>query len=273
MRLAVICVRGIPLEAIPKTLRPALIGYLGRFITEHKKARIEAVLPWRTRYVTLVLEDIYQPQNASATLRTAEILGLQDVYVVENWNAYRLNPKVVLGASKWIFLYRFRKPDGQNTPRCMAYLRERGYRIVATSPHRVTWDAPEEVPLDRPVAFWFGSELEGLSETALQAADGILRIPMYGFTESYNISVSVGITLYTVIRRLHTSPVPWRLSEDEQELVRLAWYMRVLDHSDALVRTFLKEHGAWPLPKRSDDDAMFDDAGQEALKAFEERPF
>ncbi len=266
--------RGIPVRRIPPEMRRELLDYLGQFVTENKKRKIQQVLQWRTRYVTLVLEDIYQPQNASATLRTAEILGVQDVYIVENWNPYRLNPKVVMGASKWIDLYRFRQKDGQNTPRCMAYLREQGYLLVATSPHNPTWTAPEEVPLDRPLAFWFGSELEGLSEYALRHADGVLRLPMYGFTESYNISVSVGITLFTIVRRLHArTDLPWRLSSEEQEALTLAWYIRILDRGDVLVRTFLKERGMWPLPEgqpRSANAPEYDDAGQEAQRAFQE---
>ncbi len=264
--------RGIPIHRIPPEVRRELIAYLGQFITENKKERIRQVLPWRTRYVALVLEDIYQPQNASATLRTAEILGVQDIYIVENWNAYRLNPKVVMGASKWVNLYRFRDPQANNTRRCAEYLRARGYRLVATSPYNPTWTSLDDIPLDRPVAFWFGNELEGLSDEALALADGILRIPMYGFTESYNISVSVGITLFTIVQRLHQrDDLPWRLTPEEQEEVTLTWYLRILERGDALARHFLKERGLWPLPStpaESPAPPEYDDEGQKALEAF-----
>lgn len=260
--------RGLPVHQLPSEVRRELLAYLGQFITEHKKVRMREVLPWRTRYLTLVLEDIYQPQNASATLRTAEILGIQDVYIVENWNAYRLNPKVVLGASKWIHLYRFRQADGQNTQRCLEYLRARGYRLVATSPYNPTWTSLEDVPLDRPVAFWFGSELEGLSQIALEQADGVLRIPMYGFTESYNISVSVGIILFTMVQRLHRSNRPWRLSPEEQEEVLLTWYLRVLDRGEVLARHYLRERG-WAHFLEStpvtEGQPEYDDEGQSAM--------
>ena len=217
--------------ASPATLTPdqrrALLAYLGQFVTEHKKRRMREVLPWRTRHVALALEDIYQPQNASATLRTAEILGVLDIYIVENRNTYRLNPDVALGANKWVDLHRFREPGADNTARALAYLRARGYTIVATSPHRQGY-APEDLPLERPVALWFGNELEGLSPAVLEAADMHLRLPMFGFTESYNISVSVAIALYTLVRRLHRSEVPWRLTPAEQDEVLLTWYRRVI---------------------------------------------
>ncbi len=228
-----------------------LLAYLGQFITEHKKRRMQAVLPWRTRYITLVLEDIYQPQNASATLRTAEILGLLDVYIVESRNLYRLNPDVVLGAHKWINLHRFREPNANNTAQAIAHLRARGYRLVATSPHYEGY-APEDIPLEQPLAFWFGNELEGLSDFVLQQADLFLRLPMFGFTESYNISVSVAITLYTVIRRLHRSALPWRLRPEEQEDVLWTWYRRVIgDKWPAVEAAFWRQQGQTPPDEAS----------------------
>ncbi len=214
-------------EVLTREQRRLLLDYLGQFVTEHKKRRMREVLAWRTRHVVLVLEDIYQPQNASATLRTAEILGLLDIFIVENRNAYRLNPDVTLGANKWVNLHRFRQPQTDNTAAAIAHLRQRGYLLVATSPHKAGYP-PEAIPLERPLAFWFGNELEGLSAQALDAADMYVRLPMFGFTESYNISVSVAITLYTVVRRLHASQVPWRLTPDEQEEVLLTWYRRVI---------------------------------------------
>ncbi len=235
----------------PHTLTPeqrrALLAYLGQFVTEHKKRRMREVLPWRTRYVTLVLEDIYQPQNASATLRTAELLGVQDVYILENWNEYRLNPDVTLGANKWLDLHRYRTPEVNNTARAMHDLRARGYRLVATSPHRSGY-SPDTIPLDRPLAFFFGNELEGLSAQVLEGADLTLRLPMFGFTESYNISVSVAITLYTVIRRLHRSRFPWRLSPEEREAILITWYRRAIGkHWRTIERAFWAQQGA-PSP-------------------------
>jgi len=130
--------------------------------------------------------------------------------------------------SPWVNLHRFRDPGEDNTARALAHLRKQGYALVATSPHKDGY-APEDIPLGRPLAFWFGNELEGLSAQALDAADFHVRLPMFGFTESYNISVSVAITLYTVIRRLHRAEdVSWQLSPDEQEDVLLTWYRRVI---------------------------------------------
>jgi len=234
-------------------LRRELIAFLGQFITEHKRRRIAEVLQWRTRYVTFLLEDIYQSQNASATLRTADLFGVQDVYVAENWNLYKVNPDVALGAHKWVDLHRFRSEEDPETletlhtmpqhfpatEAAMAHLRARGYVLVATSPHSEAWRL-EDIPLDRPLAFLFGNEREGLSSYALTHADAHLRLPMYGFTESFNISVSVAITLSHVVEALHRSAVPWQLSEDESDALLLEWYRRILERHEALEQAFFR---------------------------------
>ncbi len=243
-------------------LRRELIAFLEQFITENKRTRIAEVIQWRTRYVTLMLEDIYQSQNASATLRTAEILGVQDVYIAENWNRYKVNPDVALGAQKWIDLHRFRSPVGEADPEAldalhdmpdafpataaaMDALRRKGYLLVATTPHTDAWGL-DDIPLDRPLAFLFGNEREGLSPYALQHADAHLRLPMYGFTESYNISVSVAITLSHVIEALHRSDAAWRLSEEECDVLMLRWYRRIVGRPEALERAFYRRRGLTP---------------------------
>ncbi len=242
-------------NSVDPQARRALLDFLGQFVTEHKRQKMAQVLAWRTRYVTILLEDIYQPQNASATLRTCDALGVQDVYIAENWNAYRVNPDVALGAHKWVTLRRFRDPrrdeEALNAARempaafpataaAMQHLRAKGYRLVATSPHAQAWGL-EDLPFDRPLAFLFGNEREGLSPYALEHADAHLRLPMYGFVESYNISVSVAITLAYVVEKLHRQEVPWRLSAEEREEVLLSWYRKVLDRVERLEQAFWRQ--------------------------------
>ncbi|MFQ5615841.1 MAG: TrmH family RNA methyltransferase [Anaerolineales bacterium] len=225
----------------PHTL-PELIAHLGQFVTENRRAKIAQVLEYRTRHVTIVLEDIYQPQNASATLRTSECLGLQDVYIIENRNRYRINRNVTLGSSKWLTLHRFNAKDQDNTPNCLQTLRERGYTLVATSP-TVDGCTPDDIPIDKPIAFLFGAELEGLTQYALDSADLHLRLPIFGFTQSYNISVSVAMTLSRVVTRLHESGIPWRLTGSETQKLTLAWYRKIVDRAEIIERVFLEERG------------------------------
>lgn len=207
-----------------------LYEQLTAFISPNKRALFDRIALERSRHVTVVLEDIYQPHNASAVVRTCDLLGVQDIHIIENRNKYTLNPDVTLGSSKWTDMHRYRE-HADNSRVCMERLRSAGYAIVATTPHRdnVT---PATIPLERPLAFCFGTELTGLSDVVMEHADIHLRIPMYGFTESYNISVSAAITLYTVMERLRSSDLPWRMHDAERDRLKLSWARKVV-HSAA----------------------------------------
>lgn len=213
---------------------------LAPFISENKRELFERIANERTRHVTVVLEDIYQPHNASAVVRTADLLGVQDIHIIENRNKYTVNPDVTLGSSKWTDMIRYRERDTDNAMACVARLKAGGYRIVATSP-RAESVTPESIPLDTPMAFCFGTELTGLSDAMLAQADTFLRIPMHGFTESFNISVSAAIVLYTVMQRLHNSDVNWRLSAKELDALKLSWARKTVRSAHLLEARFDQE--------------------------------
>lgn len=216
-----------------------LADVLAPYVSDNKKAKIEAALGYRTRYLALVLEDIAKPQNASATLRTCDCLGVQDIHVIENRTSYEVNPCVALGASQWITLHRHNAPGTDNTAACFEGLRTQGYRIVATSPNAGAL-ALEEVPLDCKVALLFGNEEDGLSDGALAAADACLRLPMYGFTPSYNLSVSVALTLFHLVRRLHDADVPWHLTPAEKTALTYQWYREIAPHADLIEKAHIE---------------------------------
>lgn len=207
-----------------------LYHQLTQFISPNKRELFDRMAPLRTRHVTVVLEDIYQSQNASAVVRTSDLVGLQDIHVIENKNAYQLNPDVTLGSSKWVDVHRYRT-HADNSMACVEALKKKGYRVVATSP-RSENITPDNIDLDRPMAFCFGTELTGLSNTLMDAADEHLRIPMFGFTESFNISVSAAITLYTVMQRLRASNVRWQLDDETLIALKLSWARKIV-HSAA----------------------------------------
>jgi len=214
-----------------------LLEWLSGFITENKKDKIARMVRDRTRHLTIVLEDIYQPHNASAVLRTCDCFGIMDVHIIENMNKYEVNPDVALGSSKWLNIYKYSKTR-QNTEACLTQLKEAGYRIVATSPHKNDY-TPETLPLEQKTALVFGTELEGLSETALKMADDFVKIPMVGFTESLNISVSAALFICRLTERLRTSQIPWQLTEKENLDIRLSWTKNVLKKSSLLEKRFL----------------------------------
>lgn len=216
-----------------------LYAQLAPFISDNKRALFDRISRERTRHVTVVLEDIYQPHNASAVVRTADLLGVQDIHIIENRNKYTVNPDVTLGSSKWTNMIRYRERGADNAQRCVDALKANGYRIVATSP-RADSVTPESIPLDQPMAFCFGTELTGLSDTMMASAGTLLRIPMHGFTESYNISVSAAIVLYTVVQRLRTSDVPWRLGSAERDALLLDWARKTVHSAQHIEALFNK---------------------------------
>jgi len=217
-----------------------LLGYLGTYITERRREKFEEVVRQRTRCLTIVLEDIYQPHNASAVLRTCDCFGIQDVHIIENRNKYEVNPDVALGSSKWLTISKYGSREN-NTPACLSSLKEKGYRIIATTPHEND-HSPETLPLEGKTALVFGTELEGLTPEAIAMADGFVKIPMFGFTESLNISVSAAILLRSLTERLHREVNSWRLDESEILDILLAWSMQSIKHSDMLADDYLKKY-------------------------------
>jgi tRNA (guanosine-2'-O-)-methyltransferase len=215
-----------------------LLTYLLSFVSDHKKELFYQNIEQRTRHITIVLEDIYQPQNASAVLRSADCFGIQDVHIIENTNKYTLNPDVVLGASKWLNLY-FYNQQKNNTTTCLQTLKKQGYKIVATTPHTndITID---RIDLSEKTALVFGTELTGISEQAKELADEFVKIPMYGFTESFNISVSAALCMYETTKRIRQelSPGKWQLSVNEKQQVLLDWCKKVIKRAEVLEQDF-----------------------------------
>ena len=200
-------------------------------ISDNKKEKFDEYVKDRTRHVTVVLENIFQPHNAAAVLRSCDCFGVQDVHIIENHNKYEPNKEIDMGSSKWLNTIKYSKTDN-NTTECIQALKAKGYKIVATTPH--TNDCMiDELPLDEPIALLFGTELTGLTDEALAQADAYVRLPMYGFTESYNISVSVALALFSVTERMRKDEsVNWQLSEHEQDLIKLQWAKKVVKHSE-----------------------------------------
>ena len=217
----------------------ALLEFFAQFVTEHKRDRMAEVLAERTRHITVVVEDILKPHNASAVVRSCDCYGVQDFHVVENRYEYDVNPAVTRGASKWVDLVRYRKQDGlNNTEVCFNRLRSEGYTIYATTPHTNSTLLPDVDVTDK-VALVFGNELEGVSDYALEHADRALAIPMYGFTESFNLSVSAAICLYDLTRKLRASSQSWQLTEREQKEITLRWYKKIVKHAETMQKDFL----------------------------------
>lgn len=223
----------------------ACLAFLESFLTEERRTRIDRVLAARTGFVRVVLEDIFQSHNASAAMRSCECFGVQHLHIIENRYAYTPNSEVSMGSAKWVSLHRHRSrlPDTDNTTPALASLKKNGFRIAAMALDDDTIPLAD-LPVDQPTAFCFGTEEEGLSATALEQADVKVKIPMFGFTQSFNISVTVALTLHHFCTRLRAERTDWALPAEEQLAIRTDWVCRSLKNPDALIRRFEQEREA-----------------------------
>lgn len=202
-----------------------LFEQFAALLSDERKAKIIANAHERTRYATIVLEDVFKEHNISAVLRTADCFGVQDVHLIEGISRYEIDKNVAKGASQWLTIHRYRQYGEDKTAKCFEELRNQGYKIVCTTPHE-KGTSIEELPLESKVALIFGTEQQGLSEYALANADAFVTIKQYGFTKSLNISVCAGIILYEVIRRIRASNRDWRLSQEEILELQLQWLVK-----------------------------------------------
>jgi tRNA (guanosine-2'-O-)-methyltransferase len=219
-----------------------LLEYLEGFITPRRKELIEKVLAGRTRHLTIALEDVWHSPNASAAIRSCECFGLQDMYVIENNSRFKANTKVVQGSAKWINLQRFNEEKKNNTQSCFKHLRQNGYAIAATTLRKEKYTPLNEIPLDQKIAVCFGCEESGLSDFAHEQADYFIQVPMFGFTESFNISVSVALVLQTLCQRLRQGDTSTNLTEEEKAELRIKWVQNSVKNSGLLIKRYLKEH-------------------------------
>jgi tRNA (guanosine-2'-O-)-methyltransferase len=193
------------------------LNFLEDILTENRKAKFLKVLENRTKHFTIVVEDIFQMHNASAVMRSCEVFGIQELNVIEERYGKSIDKEIAMGAQKWVDIKTF-----DNVSNCIETLKNQGYQIIATTPHENGF-LLQDFDISKPSALFFGTERDGLSEEVLQKADGFIKIPMVGFTESLNISVSAAIIIQSLTNRLRESNINWHLSEDEILEKRLDW--------------------------------------------------
>ncbi len=217
-----------------------LVADLSSVINAQRQGLLEQVLAQRSRYITVVLEDIYQAQNASAVIRTAECLGLQELHIVENKYEYHLNPTVVQGASKWIEVHRHRQAGQDNTTACLQHLKSRGYQIVAMTLREDSIEL-SKLAVDQKLALCFGSEEPGLTKTAHDLADEYVKIPICGFTQSLNLSASASISLHHLTTTMRNSSANWQLSEEDKIDIYIDWLAKSTPTGKTLLNKFIHQ--------------------------------
>ncbi|MFY7670988.1 TrmH family RNA methyltransferase [Tenacibaculum sp. MEBiC06402] len=198
-----------------------LLKYLENFVTESRRLNFKEVLKNRTKHFSVVLENIFQSHNASAVVRSCDVFGIQDVYTIENSHVNKVSRRIAKGSQKWLDFHRY-KSDTNNTQECFNEIKKQNYQIIVTTPHNDSCYL-SDFDISKKSVFVFGVEREGVSDFMMENADGYLKIPMVGFTESLNISVAAAIVLQDVTTRLRKSNVNWQLTEKEQKEIYARW--------------------------------------------------
>lgn len=216
--------------------KKALTAYLEGFVSERRRGRLHEVLAERTKHITLVLEDVYQSHNFSAVLRSADIFGIQDVHFIENRNNYKISEDVSMGSTQWLTLNRYQQHEN-NTKACLSNLKEKGYKIVATSLHQNSVSL-EQLDVSRPFAMVFGTELTGITKDVEEMADEFVKLPMYGFTESFNISVCAALCMHSLSTRIRKDVPDYHLNDSEKEDLYLEWLKASIRKQELIVKEF-----------------------------------
>lgn len=217
------------------------LNFLEGFLTENRKAKFLRVLQNRTNHFTVAMEDIFQLHNTSAVMRSCEVFGIQQLHVIEEKYGKEIDKEIAMGAQKWVDVNRY-----DSIAACIANLKGKGYQIIATTPHEEDC-LLEDFDISKPSALFFGTERLGLSEEILSQADGFLKIPMVGFTESLNISVSASIIIQDVMNRLRHSNLNWQLSEEEILEKRLAWAKSSIKDIQRIEARYFETNTSFPL--------------------------
>ncbi|WP_374401852.1 TrmH family RNA methyltransferase [Flavobacterium sp.] len=209
-----------------------LLTYLEGFLTENRKEGFLRVLKNRTKHFTIAMEDVYQLHNTSAVMRSCEVFGVQELNVIEQKFGKRIDSEIAMGAQKWVDVNRFNTVQS-----CIDAKRAQGYQIIATTPHNDSCML-HEFDITKPAAIFFGTEKNGLSEEVIEQADGFIKIPMVGYTESLNISVSAAIIIQDITTRLRQSNIYWQLTEEEVLEKRLDWTRKSIKDIEFIEKKF-----------------------------------
>lgn len=209
------------------------IEYLAGFMTPEREETLRNVLGDRTRYMTVCMENTFHPQNASALVRHCDAFGLQDIYTIEEACSFRPNVNIVKGTDKWVTFRR-----NHSTGEALSAIREKGYRIIATTPHSGD-DTPESFDVAQgPFALVFGTEHEGVSREVTDSADGFIKIPMWGFVESLNVSASAAILIYMLSQRVRKTVTGWELSDGEKAEILFDWMKKTVKDSARILKRY-----------------------------------
>ncbi len=210
-------------------MKESVLRGLYQYITDGKRDLFDRIAANRTRHVTVVMENVAKTHNASAVIRTCDCFGIQDLHLIQREQQYEAIRDISKGAGQWINTFDYSSEDTPARSH-LESIKSKGYSIVCTTPHADM--TVEDFPLEQPIALVFGTEQSGLTDNTMNAADHLVKLPMYGFTESYNVSVSVALALAAIRKRLETETFDWKLSKEEQVEIRINWCEKIINNGE-----------------------------------------
>ena len=206
------------------------VEYLSSFLLESRIDTLNRALDKRTDYITVLTENMFHAQNASAIVRHCEAFGVQNIHTVEELCPFLPTLNIALGTDKWIDIHRH-----ATTAEAVKALRADGYRIVATTPHHKSC-TPETFDVTKgKFVLVFGTEKTGVSEEILAEADDYLQIPMCGMVDSLNVSASAAILIYMLSERMRAECEGWQLTDERKLRTLYDWYRYAVRDSEALL--------------------------------------
>lgn len=217
-----------------------LLSEFYHILTDERIQLFEKIIAQRTNHLTIISEDIFQEHNASAIVRTCDSFGIQTLHLIETRNTYQVHEGISRGSNQWVTL-EHHYSEGKTTTEILNQLKLRGYKIAATSPHAIEYDI-FNVPIDQPLALLFGAEKKGITHEGMENADYLVRIPMYGFAESLNVSVAAAITLNELRNRLNHSSISWQLSKKDKLDTLLSWCRKHIKSSELIENDIRKKY-------------------------------
>ena len=207
------------------------IAYLSEFMLPERFATMQRVVADRTRYMTVCAENTFHPQNASALVRHCEAFGVQELHAIEFLCGFQANLHIVRGTDKWVDIKRY-----GSTSEAVAHLKGEGYRIVAATPHTNDM-TPDSFDVSKgKFCLVFGTEKQGISPEIMEVADEFIKIPMYGFVESLNVSACAAILIQGLVEKLHCGEVDWRLSLEESSELLYRWTRESVKDDEGILR-------------------------------------
>ena len=206
------------------------VEYLSSFLLESRIDTLNRALDKRTDYITVLTENMFHAQNASAIVCHCEAFGVQNIHTVEELCPFLPTLNIALGTDKWIDIHRH-----ATTAEAVKALRADGYRIVATTPHHKSC-TPETFDVTKgKFVLVFGTEKTGVSEEILAEADDYLQIPMCGMVDSLNVSASAAILIYMLSERMRAECEGWQLTDERKLRTLYDWYRYAVRDSEALL--------------------------------------